>query len=646
PDFPTGARICGIGAIKSLYETGKGSIKIRAKYEIISKGENREQIIFTDIPYAVNKENLIAKIAELVNDKKITGISAIRDESSKRAGIRIVVDVKRGFIPDVILNQLFAHTPLESAFGALLMVVHNKRPKLMNLKEILEAYCEHRLEVVTRRTQFELEKAEARAHILEGLLIAVKNIDDVVRIIKESKDRNSASEALILKFGLTKIQADAILEMRLHQLTGLEIEKLKAEYDELIKKIADLKAILADKQLRIDLIKKELLVIKEKYATPRRTEITHIDTDFQIADLIQKHSCLITVTRSGYIKRVDIDEFDIQHKGGKGVKGMETRDNDYVEHIFNAHSHDIILFFSDKGSMYWLNVYEIPEGQRAGKGKAIINLIKLDPSEKIKAMITVSKEDIERDDLYLVMATKNGIIKKTVLSAFKNLRNTGIRALHIDDNDDLIGVSVTKGWEDIILSSAKGMACRFNEQDIRPMGRTAYGVTGMRFKIPGDYVISMETLDCADEIETDEEAAKKGATQILVVSDGGMGKRSYFSTYRKTRRGAKGITNIKLREGELVVATLQVEDSDEVLIMTEKGQVVRVPVSEIRLVGRAAKGVKVMRLNEDDKITGVAKVLKLDDKLDLPETGIESENSKPDAYEENSLSDNTPSEIT
>lgn len=627
PDFPTGAQICGIGEIKNLYETGKGSIKIRAKYEIINKNENREQIIFTEIPYAVNKENLIAKIAELVNDKKITGISAIRDESSKRAGIRIVVDVKRGFIPDVVLNQLFAHTQLESVFGALFMLVHNKRPKMMNLKEILEAYVEHRLEVITRRIKFELEKAEARAHILEGLLIALANIDEVVKIIRNSQDRQLAAETLIAKFNLTKIQADAILDMRLHQLTGLESDELRNEHQQLIAKIAELKAILADKQLRIDIIKKELSIVKDKYANPRRTQITHADTDFEIADLIQRHSCIITVSRSGYIKRVNVDEFDVQHKGGKGVKGMETRDDDCVEHVFNADSHDIIFFFSDKGTMYWLNVYEIPEGQRAGRGKAIINLIKVEPGEQIKAMITVSKEDLEREDLYLFMATKNGVVKKTVLSAFKNLRNAGIRALNIEETDDLVAVAITKGSDDIILSSAKGMACRFNEQDVRAMGRAAHGVTGMKFKITGDYVVSMENLECGEELENDEEAARQGGAQILVVSDGGMGKRSFFSTYRKTHRGAKGVTNIKLREGESVITTLQVQDSDEILLMTEKGQTVRVPVSEIRLVGRATKGVRIMRINPDDKITGVVKVLKID--------AEDTNNSAPTSEEQN-----------
>jgi DNA gyrase subunit A len=611
PDFPTGAQICGVGEIKRLYETGRGSIKIRAKYDIVAKNENREQIIFTEIPYAVNKENLIAKIADLVNEKKITGISAVRDESSKRAGIRIVVDVKRGFIPDVVLNQLFAHTPLENIFAAGMMLVDHKRPKIMNLKEILEAYIEHRLEVVTQRTRFELNKAEARAHILDGLLIAVSNIDDVVKIIRESKNKEEAGLALIEKYNLSKIQSDAILDMRLHQLTGLAIDELRAEYELLMKKITELKALLADKQLRIELIKTELAEIKQKYGNPRRTEITHTSTDFQIADLIQRHSCLITVSKSGYIKRVDMQEFDVQHKGGKGVRAMETRDDDYVEHLFNADSHDIVFFFSDKGTMYWLYVYEIPEGQRTGKGKAIINLIKVEPGELIKAMITVSEKDVERDDLYLFMATRNGTVKKTVLSAFKNLRKTGIRALNIDEGDDLIGVALTKGYEDIILSTAKGMACRFNEQDVRSMGRTATGVRGMKFKLKDDFVISMDALDCTEEIETDEEASEKGGPQILVVSNGGMGKRSFFSTYRKTRRGAKGITNMKLREGESVIATLQIKDGDEFLVMTEKGQTVRVPVSEVRLVGRATKGVKVMRLSEDDNITGVVKVIEV-----------------------------------
>jgi DNA gyrase subunit A len=611
PDFPTGATICGIGEIKRLYETGKGSIKIRAKCDITEKDDGREQIIFTEIPYAVNKENLIVKIADLVNQKKITGISGVRDESSKRVGIRIVVDIKRGAMGAVVLNQLYAHTPLENIFAATTLMVDHKRPRIMTLKEILSAYIEHRLDVVTRRAKFELERAEARAHILEGLLTAVANIDEVVKIIREARTKEDAGKSLIERFKLSQKQSDAILELRLHQLTGLAIDDLKAEFEQIMKRIEELKAFLSDKQLRINMIREELRAVKEKYGNPRRSEITHAEKDFAIADLIQRHSCLITVSKSGYIKRVSIDTFDVQHKGGKGVKGMETKDEDYVEHLFNADSHDIILFFTDKGTMHWLNVYEIPEGQRAGKGKAIINLIKVEPSELIKAMITVKKDEIDRDDLYVMMATRNGVIKKTPLSAFKNLRKAAIKALKIDDGDDLIGVSVTNGSQDVILSSSLGMACRCNEQGIRPMGRVTRGVTGMRFKRKGDYVVSMETIDCPDEFESDADAEAKGGPQMLVVSDGGMGKRSFVSTYRKTKRGAKGVTNIKLREGESVITTLQVSDNDEILVMTEKGQTVRVPVKEVRTVGRASVGVRIMRLSENDKISGVAKVIEV-----------------------------------
>jgi DNA gyrase subunit A len=610
PDFPTGATICGISEIRSLYETGRGSIKIRAKADIIDK-DGKEQIVITEIPYAVNKETLVSKIAELVNDKKITGISGLRDETSRRVGIRIVVDIKRGAMGTIVLNQLYAHTMLETTFGSIMLVVDHKRPKIMDLRQLLQAYIDHRLDVVTRRARFELDKAEARAHILEGLLIAVKNIDEVVKIIRESRTKEIAGKALMERFSLSQKQADAILEMRLHQLTGLAIEDLELEYSELQKLIAYLKSLLASRELRLKLIKDELIKIKAKYASPRRTEITADERDLNIADLIARHSCVITVSNTGYIKRVPADTYDSQHRGGKGVKGMETKEEDFVDHLFNAHSHDIIFFITDKGVMHWLNVYEIPEGTRLGKGKAIVNMIKIEPGEQICAMLTVPKEDVERDDLYIVMATKHGVVKKTRISAYKNLRKAGIKAILIDEGDDLVGAMVTDGNKEIILSTALGIACRFTEDQIRTVGRTARGVTGMRFKLKGDYVVSMEAVDPIGEIENDEEALEKGGPEILVVSDGGLGKRSFVSQYRKTRRGAKGVLNIKLREKEKVVAAIQVSKGEELIIVTVKGQTVRIPSDEIRTVGRASKGVKIMDLAEGDSVSGVIKLMEI-----------------------------------
>lgn len=613
PDFPTGATICGRAEIRSLYETGRGSMKIRSKAEIIEK-DGREQIIVTEIPYAVNKENLVKKIADLVNEKKITGISGLRDETSRRAGIRIVIDVKRGAMGSIVLNQLYAHTQLEDSFSCIMLVVDHNRPKIMNLPQILQAYIDHRLEVITRRSRFELNKAEARAHILEGLLIAVNNIDEVVKIIRSSSNKEAAAEALVARFKFTALQVQAILEMRLHQLTSLAIEDIQKEYEELLKYINYLKDLLAHREKRLAVIKDELLALQERHCKndPRRTELTGTEADFDISDLIPRHSCIITVSNTGYIKRVPADTFKTQHRGGVGIIGMETKDEDFVEHLFNAESHDLIFFFTDKGFMHWLYVYEIPEGSRTSKGKAIVNMIKVEPGEKIKAMLTVTPEEMERTDRYIIMCTKNGVIKKTNLSEFKNLRKAGIRALNFKENDDLIAAAITNGSNEIILSTAHGLACRFNEDEVRSMGRTAMGVTGIRFKIENDFLVSMEVVDQLEEIENDEDAEKAGGPQILVVSDGGMGKRSYVSTYRKTRRGAKGVTSIKLKDDELVVAAVQLAKGDELLMTTESSQTVRIPSDEVRTVGRASKGVKIMNLQGKDKIAGVTKLVKVD----------------------------------
>ncbi len=630
PDFPTGAIIRGRYSLRQFYQTGHGSVKIRSKADIIEK-DGREQIIVTEIPYAVCKEQLVKKIAELVNEKRITGISGLRDESSKRTGMRSVIEIKRGAMASVVLNQLYAHTLLETTFGCTMLVVDHNRPRTMNLVQVLQAYIDHRLEVVLRRTIFDLRKAEARAHILEGLMKALANIDEVVQIIRESRSRADAAANLIARFEFTQVQTDAILDMRLHQLTGLAIEVLKAELEELLKRIEYLKALSASRDMRLGVIRDELLEIKEKYADPRRTEITTDDSDLNIADLIPRHSCVITVSNTGYIKRVPADTYRTQHRGGKGIIGMETKEEDHVEHLFNADSHDLIFFFTDRGFMYWLNVYEIPEGSRTGKGKAIVNMIKIEPGEKICAMLTVSQDEFNDPNKYIVMASRRGYIKKSELALFKNLRRVGLRALVIEDDDDLIGAGISENGNEILLSTRLGMACLFdqNDEQIRPMGRTARGVTGMRFKIPGDDVVSLEIIrehvysdeEPADENETetevevdvDDEAPVYGSgPEVLVVTDGGMGKRSYVSTYRKTNRGAKGVVNIRLREGESVLSVIQITEEDEILLTTERGQLVRIPAKEIRRVGRASKGVRIMNLNPGDRITGVAKLIEVD----------------------------------
>ncbi len=630
PDFPTGAIIRGRYSLRQFYQTGHGSVKIRSKADIIEK-DGREQIIVTEIPYAVCKEQLVKKIAELVNEKRITGISGLRDESSKRTGMRIVIEIKRGAMASVVLNQLYAHTLLETTFGCTMLVVDHNRPRTMNLVQVLQAYIDHRLEVVLRRTIFDLRKAEARAHILEGLMKALANIDEVVQIIRESRSRADAAANLIARFEFTQVQTDAILDMRLHQLTGLAIEVLKAELEELLKRIEYLKALAASRDMRLGVIRDELLEIKEKYADPRRTEITTDDSDLNIADLIPRHSCVITVSNTGYIKRVPADTYRTQHRGGKGIIGMETKEEDHVEHLFNADSHDLIFFFTDRGFMYWLNVYEIPEGSRTGKGKAIVNMIKIEPGEKICAMLTVSQDEFNDPNKYIVMASRRGYIKKSELALFKNLRRVGLRALVIEDDDDLIGAGISENGNEILLSTRLGMACLFDQDDeqIRPMGRTARGVTGMRFKIPGDDVVSLEIIrehvysdeepagenetETEVEVDVDDEAPVYGSgPEVLVVTDGGMGKRSYVSTYRKTNRGAKGVVNIRLREGESVLSVIQITEEDEILLTTERGQLVRIPAKEIRRVGRASKGVRIMNLNAGDRITGVAKLIEVD----------------------------------
>lgn len=633
PDFPTGAIIRGRYSMRQFYQTGRGSVKLRAKADIIEK-DGVEQIIITEIPYAINKGQLVEKIAELVKDKRITGISSITDVSSKRVGLRIEIGVKRGAMGSVILNQLYSQTQLETVIGCTMLVVDHNRPRTMNLAQVLQAYIDHRLEVVLRRAIFDLNKAEARSHILEGLLKALANIDEVVQIIRESRNRQEAQANLIARFAFTQIQADAILDMRLHQLTGLAVEVVQAEFDELQVKIDYLRKLVASRDMRLGVIREELIEIKNKYSDPRRSEITVDDSDLNIADLIPRHSCVITVSNTGYIKRVPSDTYRTQHRGGKGIIGMETKEEDYVEHLFNADSHDLIFFFTDRGFMYWLNVYEIPEGSRTGKGKAIVNMIKVEPGEKICAMLTVSPDEFDDPNKYIVMASRRGYIKKSELALFKNLRRVGLRALVIEEDDDLIGAGISENGNEILLSTRLGMACLFDQDDeqIRPMGRTARGVTGMRFKIDGDSVVSMEVIrehvyteaemtgeegetetEVEVEVETDEEGPVFGSgPEVLVVTDGGMGKRSFVSTYRKTNRGAKGVVNIKLREGEHVLAVVQVTDDDEILLTTERGQLVRIPASEIRTVGRASKGVRIMNLNNGDRITGVAKLVKVE----------------------------------
>ena len=624
PDFPTGATIMGIQPIIDLYETGHGIISVRAKAKIEELDTGRERIVITEIPYAVNKEMLIKKIADLVNHKVITGLSALNDESSSRVGIRIVADVKTNARAEIVLNQLFKHTPLQSSFGSTFLVVHKNTPTTMNLPQVLQAYIDHRLEVITRRSQFELKKAKAREHILEGLLKAVDNIDEIVSIIRSSRTKDEAATNLITRFEFSRKQTNAILEMRLHQLTGLARDELNREFEEVKTKIDYLESLLADKELRMGVVKDELIVIKEKYADPRRTEIQTSGNEINIEDLITRSICAITVSNTGYIKRLPVDLFRTQHRGGKGVKAMETKEEDFVRQLFTACTHDYIFFFTNKGLMHWLKVYEIPEGQRTGRGKAIVNLLELQPEEQLRAMLTVEEVDVE--DRYLIFATRRGIIKKTRLSAFKHMRHKAIKALVLEDDDDLIDVQLSNGDNQVMLFTSQGMAGRFEEKQVRPTGRVGKGMIGIRLKKENDGVVALAVVD--------------KAVDILNITENGMGKRSNIGTgnaeedreqgggYRLTNRGSKGVTSIKLKPDDQVIAALQVESGDEIMITTVNGQLVRINTDEIRSIGRSSQGVKVIDLRGDDRVTGVSRIQELDD-----DEGTDSDESPPELDE-------------
>ena len=669
PDFPGGAIIRGRFSLRQFYQTGRGSIRVRARADIL-ENDGHEQIIISEVPFGVNKVEQISRIVKMMANKEITGISEIRDESSDRAGTRVVIDIKRGAMAQVVLNQIYTSTMFDTTIGCTMLVVDHNRPRIMNLQQVLQAYIDHRHDVILRRCIYRLKKAEARMHIVSGLITAVNNIDEVVKIIRASSNREEAKNNLIARFEFSDIQATEIVDMRLHRLTGMAIDELMAEAKELEERIAYLNSLIASRELRAGVIKDELIEVRDKYADPRRTEIITDDSDLNIADLIPRHSCVITVSNTGYIKRVPVDTYRTQHRGGKGIIGMGTKEEDHVEHVFNAHSHDIIFFFTDRGFMYWLNVYEIPEGLRTGKGKAIINLIKVESGEKIRAMLTVSPEELERSDRFIVMASKNGFVKKSELALFRNLRRVGLRALVIEEDDDLIGAALTGNGDEILLSTKLGMACRFDQDDdqIRPMGRTARGVTGMRFKLDGDEVVSLEvisepTYDEAEnedgdeiEVEIDEEEsigddAYGAGPEVLVVTNGGMGKRSYVSAYRKTKRGARGVVNIRLKAGEEVLSVVQVQSGDEILLTTERGQLSRIPADEIRRVGRASQGVRIMNLNAGDRLTGVARIADIGDESKEEDKNSDNaaENIPPaagnsEAGENNSVAENTGEE--
>jgi len=592
PDFPTGGIIQGKRGVFEAYRTGRGRIVLKARVNIEKQKSGKESIIITEIPYQINKSNLLERIAQLVRDKLIDGISDLRDESD-RDGMRIVVELKRDAQADVVLNRLFKHTQMQTTFGVIMLALVDGQPRVLTLKQMLSLFLDHRHEVITRRTQFELDKAEHRAHILEGLKIALDHIDAVIKLIRASKTPEDAKQGLMNKFKLSEIQAQAILDMRLQRLTGLEREKIEQEYLDLIKLIEKLKGILASKTKRMNIIKEELTELKKKYGDDRRTEIREEEEgEFTIEDLIAEEDMVITITHGGYIKRLSITSYRRQGRGGRGVIGIETKEQDFVEHLFIASTHHYILFFTPKGRCHWVKVHEIPVGGRLAKGKNIVNMLDLGEEESIAAFVPVKEFD---DKHLVVMASQNGIIKKTLLSAFSNPRRGGINAMNIPKDDNLIEVKITDGTRDIVLATREGQAIRFPEDKVRNMGRTAYGVKGVTLA-KKDRVIGMVVV-------------KRDST-LLSVTEYGFGKRTNIADYRVTNRGGKGVINIKTTERNgKVVDIKEVLTDDELMLITQKGIIIRQPVGQIKTIGRATQGVKLINLDTGDKLVDVARVV-------------------------------------
>lgn len=594
PDFPTGAMIIGTEGIKEAYRTGRGKVRVRARAEIEELPKGKQQIVITEIPFQVNKSRLVERIADLVRDKKVEGISDLRDETN-RHGIRVVIELKRDVNANIILNNLYKHSQLEETFSIINLAIVDKTPKVLNLKQYLESYVYHQKDVITRRTQFELKKAQARAHILEGLKIALDNIDRVISIIRGSENGQIAKEKLIEEFALSDIQAQAILDMRLQRLTGLERDKIDNEYKELMERITYLESILADENKLFGVIKDEMLAIKDKYADPRRTEIKPAEGEIALKDLYEEEEIAITLTHLGYIKRLPADTYKSQKRGGRGISALTTREEDFVTDLISTTTHSLMLFFTNRGRVYKLNAYEVPEGKRTSKGTAIVNLLQLNPGEKIARTISFNTDSKENEDLkYLLFATKSGIVKKTPISDFKNINKSGLIAINLKDGDELIGVNRTNGEEDIILVTENGMSIRFNENDVRSMGRTATGVKGITLS-KGDHVVSMDLIS--------------NGADLLVVSEKGFGKRTETEEYRPQIRAGKGIKtyNINSKTGKLVGATL-VDEDDEMMMINSNGVLIRIRVNEISIFGRVTSGVKLMKTDEEVEVVSIAKL--------------------------------------
>lgn len=600
PDFPTGGIICGRDGIKEAYANGKGKLTLRAKTSIERQKQGRDSIIISEIPYQVNKASLIETIADLVQEKTIEGISDIRDESDKD-GIRVVVELRRDTEPQIILNQLFKHTQLETTFGIIMLALSDGRPKILNLKQLMAYFISHRKEIIRRRTQFELEKAQRRAHILEGFKIALKFIDKIIKTIKASKNTPEAKHALMKNFELSEIQAQAILEMQLQRLTALERDKIEAEYLELIKRIEFLKSILASEKKIEGLIKEELVNLKKKYGDERRSEIIAETEDIEIEDLIAEEDMVITISHAGYIKRLSVSGYRKQKRGGKGVTAMETKEEDFVKHLFIASTKDYLLIFTNKGKAYWLKVYEIPQASRQAKGKAMINLLPFEANEAISSVLAV--KDFSADK-FIVMTTSQGLIKKTLLSNFSNPRKAGIVAITLEKDDKLVEAEISDGKQDILLASREGKSIRFKEQQVREMGRQAKGVRAIRLG-KKDELVGMEVVPAE---------AKKMNMTFLTVTSGGFAKRSDFDEYRLQSRGGKGIINIKVTsKNGAVMGTKVVTEDDEIMSVTQKGMIVRCPVKDIRKTGRNTQGVRLISLDKGDTVASVAKVVAKED---------------------------------
>ncbi|WP_456421200.1 DNA gyrase subunit A [Lutibacter sp.] len=631
PDFPTGGIIYGYEGVKDAFETGRGRIVIRAK-ATIEEVQGRECIIVTEIPYQVNKADMIKKTAELVNDKKLEGIANIRDESD-RNGMRIVYILKRDAIPNIVLNKLYKYTSLQTSFSVNNIALVNGRPEQLNLKQLIHYFVEHRHEVVVRRTQFELKKAEARAHILEGLIIASDNIDEVIKIIRACSNADEAREKLIARFELSEIQAKAIVEMRLRQLTGLEQDKLHAEYENIMKLIIDLKDILSNEARRFQIIKDELIAVRDKYGDDRRSVIEYAGGDLSIEDMIPNSKVVVTISHAGYVKRTNLDEYKVQNRGGRGQKGVSTRTEDFLEHLFVGTNHQYMLFFTQKGKVFWMRVYEIPEGGKTSKGRAIQNLINIEQDDVVKAFLVT--EDLKNEEYvnshYIIMATKKGQVKKTSLEQYSRPRTNGINAITIKEGDELLEAKLTTGDSQIMIGLKSGKAIRFEESKTRPMGRNASGVRGITIANKNDEVVGMIAVN-------DQES------DILVVSENGYGKRSSLEDYRITNRGGKGVKTINVTEktGNLV-AIKSVTNEDDLMIINKSGITIRMAVADLRVMGRATQGVKLINIKDNDSIAAVAKVLHEDEEEIVDtENGTEIENSN----EENNNEENNNEENT